>query len=236
MGRADKFRQQFPQPRAAKRPAPLPPAVEPAAVRTDFRFEPRNASQRAARDLFPHRRLLILIGERGTGKSACGIGLGLHEVSAGRVRRVVVTRPTVAVDERLGFFPGTLEEKLGPWFAAASDVLDGFGVDARHQLLPAVEPVALGMLEGRTFTNSVFVADELQHATAEQLDVAVTRIGRNCRGVFCGSPTVPNSPFLQFAADIERSPDVAVIRLPPSDQLRDDFLTEIMRLRKMGWE
>lgn len=201
----------------------------------ELAYEPRNDRQRLIRELWPQTRLLIATGEAGTGKTTAALGEALAEVAAGRSRRILLCRPTVAVEEELGFLPGDLNAKLGPWLSAFGDCLGEISNATLDSLLKdVVEMVPIGMLRGRTVSGGTLIVDEAQNCTERQLLCAATRVGRGGRVVLCGDPlqsdiaTAPN-PLTAFAKRVQKVKGVAWVQFEDEDQVRDEFVSALLR-------
>jgi phosphate starvation-inducible PhoH-like protein len=103
--------------------------------------------------------------------------------------KLIFTRPSVSVDEDLGFLPGTLEEKMAPWIRPIYDILYQFLTPKEIQTMieeKIIEIAPLGFMRGRTFKNAWIVADEMQNSTISQMKMLLTRLGENSRLVITG--------------------------------------------------
>lgn len=135
------------------------------------------------------KKIIVVSGPAGTGKTLFATEYGIRYFLTGTYEKLIFTRPSVAVDEELGFLPGTLEEKMAPWIRPIFDVLFQFISPKEVQLLieeKIIEIAPLGFMRGRTFKNCWIVADEMQNSTVSQMKMLLTRVGNNSRLVITG--------------------------------------------------
>ena len=114
------------------------------------------------------------------------MGQALIDMKGKRVAKLFLARPTISVDEQLGFMPGNMEEKLGVWAGAFKDCLGDLTYASLEDF--DTELVAVGMLRGRTIKNAILIVDEAQNLTYNQLKCIVTRMGKNAKIILCGDP------------------------------------------------
>lgn len=136
-----------------------------------------------------HRKIVVASGPAGTGKTLFATEFGVKYFLLGIYEKLIFTRPSVTVDEELGFLPGTLEEKMAPWVRPIYDVLYTFLSPREVQELmeeKIIEIAPLGFMRGRTFKNAWIVADEMQNSTISQMKMLLTRLGDNSRLVITG--------------------------------------------------
>jgi len=134
-------------------------------------------------------KILIASGPAGTGKTLFSIEQGVKNFLLEKYEKIILTRPSVSVDEDLGYLPGTLEEKMAPWVRPIYDVLYNFISPKEVEYLieeKKIEICPLGFMRGRTFKNSWIIADEMQNSTIAQMKMLLTRIGENTRLVITG--------------------------------------------------
>jgi phosphate starvation-inducible PhoH-like protein len=132
----------------------------------------------------PRRHIVFAIGPAGTGKTLLACLLAIRELKAGRIDKIVITRPAVSVDEQHGFLPGTLIEKMQPWTRPIFDVFEQFYSPKYIENMieeNVIEVAPLAYMRGRTFENAILLADEMQNATPSQMKMLLTRIGNNSR-------------------------------------------------------
>jgi phosphate starvation-inducible PhoH-like protein len=205
----------------------------------NFRFEPRNEAQRLAWEAYWQNDVLFFLGASGGGKTAAAIGLALADLAAGRAKRVVVTRPMVEAGEELGILPGDVSDKVRPWVAPVEDALAGQVTPAElRKLMRQVEFVPVAVIRGRTFADTVVVADEMQNATPTQMRLVLSRLGRASRGcvsklVVTGDPSQVDLPHgksgLVWAVErLEGLAGVGVVRFRPDDNLRHGLVSAMM--------
>ena len=135
----------------------------------------------------PRKNIVFAIGPAGTGKTLLACLLAIRELKAGRIEKIVITRPAVSVDEQHGFLPGTLIEKMAPWTRPIFDVFEQFWAPKYIENMieeNVIEVAPLAYMRGRTFEKSIILADEMQNATPSQMKMLLTRIGNNSR-IFC---------------------------------------------------
>jgi len=135
------------------------------------------------------KKIILATGPAGTGKTLFATEYGIRYFLQGTYDRLVFTRPSVSVDEELGFLPGTLEEKMAPWIRPIYDVLYQFIAPKEVTALledKVIEIAPLGYMRGRTFKNTWIVADEMQNSTISQMKMLLTRLGENSRLVITG--------------------------------------------------
>ena len=153
--------------------------------------KPRNYSQKKLSSFLknPSYRIIVASGPAGTGKTLFSVEEGLKNFIEGRVDKIIFTRPSVSVDEQLGFLPGTLEEKMAPWIRPIFDIVHNFIAPKNLEKLiedKIIEICPLGYMRGRTFKNCWIVADEMQNSTIAQMKMLLTRIGENSKLVITG--------------------------------------------------
>lgn len=132
----------------------------------------------------PLKHIVFAIGPAGTGKTLLACLLAIRELKAGRIDKIVITRPAVSVDEQHGFLPGTLIEKMAPWTRPIFDVFEQYWAPKYIENMieeNVIEVAPLAYMRGRTFENSIILADEMQNATPSQMKMLLTRIGNNSR-------------------------------------------------------
>lgn len=160
--------------------------------RFDDKFtNPKNKSQNYYATLLGKKtkKIVVATGPAGTGKTLFATEQGVKQFLLGSYEKLIFTRPSVAVDEDLGYLPGTLEEKMSPWVRPIYDILYNFITPKEVTALiedKIIEISPLGYMRGRTFKNSWIVADEMQNSTVSQMKMLMTRLGENSRLVITG--------------------------------------------------
>lgn len=158
----------------------------------DQRFtKPKTRSQEIYASLLKtkSKKIILATGPAGTGKTLFATEHGIRFFLQGVYEKLVFTRPSVSVDEDLGYLPGTLEDKMAPWVRPIYDILyQHMSVKEVTALLEekVIEIAPLGYMRGRTFKNCWIVADEMQNATVAQMKMLLTRIGENSRLIVTG--------------------------------------------------
>ena len=152
---------------------------------------PKNESQEIYVNILRQKskKIVVATGPAGTGKTLFATEFGVRNFLMGTYEKLIFTRPSVSVDEELGFLPGTLEEKMAPWVRPIYDVLYNFITPKEVTMLmeeKIIEIAPLGYMRGRTFKNSWIVADEMQNSTVSQMKMLMTRLGENSRLVITG--------------------------------------------------
>ena len=153
--------------------------------------KPKDGSQKDYFNLLKNKnkKIIIATGPAGTGKTLLATEQGVKNFLLNKYEKIIFTRPSVSVDEDLGYLPGTLEEKMAPWVRPIYDILYNFmSTKEITQLMEEkyIEIAPLGYMRGRTFKNSWIIADEMQNCTVSQMKMLCTRIGENTRLVITG--------------------------------------------------
>jgi len=124
--------------------------------------------------------IVVAAGPAGSGKTLFACQVAAQKLALNHIDKIVVTRPTVSVDEELGFLPGKLEKKMEPWVRPMFEIFE------REKVHKYVEVVPLAYMRGRTFRNSFIIADEMQNSTPNQMKMVLTRIGDDSKMVVTG--------------------------------------------------
>ena len=136
------------------------------------------------------QHIVVTAGPAGTGKTYLAMLAAVKAFRAGEVDRIVLTRPAVGVDdEKHGFLPGDLNQKMDPWIRPLTDILREYYRQPDIQAMieeQKIEIAPLAFMRGRTFKNAYIVADEMQNATPAQCKMLMTRIGENSKIVITG--------------------------------------------------
>jgi len=158
---------------------------------------PKTMMQRRYVDAIEHYDLVFGIGPAGTGKTYLAVAMAISALLSKRVSRIILTRPAVEAGERLGFLPGTIQEKVDPYlrplYDALFDMLDGEKVE---KLLErnVIEVAPIAFMRGRTLNDSFIIMDEAQNSTPEQMKMILTRQGFNSKMVVTGDTTQIDLP------------------------------------------
>ena len=202
---------------------------------------PRNHSQKKLLGFLqtPHYKIIIASGPAGTGKTLFSIEQGLKRFIEGKVDKLILTRPSVSVDENLGFLPGTLEEKMMPWMRPIYDIFYNFISPKEIEKLieeKIIEICPLGFMRGRTFKNAWIVADEMQNSTVSQMKMLLTRIGENTKLVITGDLEQNDLKDKNGLEDFlnkmkgKRSSSINSVEFNNEDIEREDVVKEVLEL------
>jgi phosphate starvation-inducible PhoH-like protein len=153
-------------------------------------YTPKNSKQEKL-DIYLKQNFPVVVAEgpAGTGKTLLCTQHTIQLLHENKIKKIVMTRPTVFTGSDIGFLPGTLEDKMQPWMMPMLDVFQEFyAKDKIRKLINegVVEIVPLGFMRGRSFRNCAIVADEMQNSSTEQMKMLLTRVGENSKLVITG--------------------------------------------------
>ena len=133
---------------------------------------PRNTAQETYVEALLEKRMVFAVGPAGTGKTLLAVLRAIQALRSQEISKIILTRPAVSVDEKHGFLPGTLNEKMEPWTRPIFDVFEEYyGLIETAKMLEegTIEIAPLGFMRGRTFKRAYIIADEMQNATPDQM-------------------------------------------------------------------
>jgi phosphate starvation-inducible protein PhoH and related proteins len=199
-------------------------------------IKPKSEGQKALMEAIDSKNLIMALGPAGTGKTYIAISKAVEALEAGKVGRIVLSRPAVEAGESIGYLPGDVEDKLAPYLRPLYDALSDRLSMKRVKALIAeglIEIAPVGYMRGRTLNNAFVVIDEAQNCTYVQLKMLLTRLGWHSTMVVTGDPAQSDLlPTLSGLADIseklEAVGNVSVVRLADRDIVRHPLVAEML--------
>ena len=167
----------------------LEPKIYPNQLGFKNKLKPRTINQKKYIREIAENTITFCQGVPGSGKTHIAIGMALEYLFNEKVEKIIITRPVVEAGERLGFLPGTAEEKLHPYLLPILDEINYFihmQQYSKFKVARQIEVVPLGLMRGRSFHNAFVVADECQNASYSQIKMLLTRIGMESKMVLTG--------------------------------------------------
>ncbi|HEY8289176.1 MAG TPA: PhoH family protein [Acetobacteraceae bacterium] len=197
----------------------------------------RSPGQAAYMEALASQEMVFGVGPAGTGKTYLAVAQAVAMLQAGKVDRIVLSRPAVEAGERLGFLPGDMKEKVDPYLRPLYDAL--------HDMMPAdqvirrmtsgeIEVAPLAFMRGRTLAHCYAILDEAQNTTAVQMKMFLTRMGEGTRMVVTGDLSQVDLPQgvrsgLRDALDtVEGVQGIGVVRFGNRDVVRHPLVARIV--------
>jgi phosphate starvation-inducible PhoH-like protein len=210
--------------------------VREQVVRQPLELVWRTKAQSDAWSLLERNLITFLLGSAGSGKTFIAMAYAINAVLTGAAEKIVLTRPIVEAGERLGYLPGTFNEKVNPYMQPLYDAMEtlvGKQSAKRELINKAVVLAPLCYMRGRTFANSICVFDEAQNATYPQLKLFLTRFGDNSRFVITGDPEQSDLPFSppplrEVVTKLKGAKDIGAIQFAKSDVVRHPIVTTVL--------
>lgn len=201
-------------------------------------IRPRSDGQRGLMEAIKGHNLTLAIGPAGTGKTYLAISAAVEALEAGKVEKIILSRPAMEAGESLGFLPGDMHEKMAPYLRPLYDALgDRLGGKKVRQYMDegTIEIAPVGFMRGRTLNNAFIVIDEAQNCTYGQLKMLLSRLGWNSTIVVTGDPDQSDllagiSGLADVADKLEQLPNVAVVRLAQQDIVRHPLVAEMLEV------
>ena len=199
---------------------------------------PKTVMQRRYLEAIERNDLVFGIGPAGTGKTYLAVAMAIQALIGKRVSRIILTRPAVEAGEKLGFLPGSLQEKIDPYLRPLYDALyDMLESDKVEKLLErtSIEVAPLAFMRGRTLNDSFIILDEAQNSTSEQMKMVLTRQGFNSKMVGTGDLTqidLPNgrrSGLLDAAEILKGVEGISFVNFDERDVVRHSLVQRIVR-------
>ena len=196
----------------------------------------KTVGQKEYVDAIDQNTVVFGLGPAGTGKTYLAMAKAVQALQRKEVSRIILTRPAVEAGERLGFLPGTLNDKIDPYLRPLFDALhEMLDAEAVPKLLASgtIEVAPLAYMRGRTLNDSFIILDEAQNSTVEQLKMFLTRLGFNSKMVITGDATQVDLPKgvsgLKNASKILAGVEgVAFVNLASDDVVRHELVAKIV--------
>ncbi len=128
--------------------------------------------------------IIIGTGPAGSGKTMLACQIAMEHINKDNRAKVILTRPIVAADEDIGYLPGDMDQKMEPWTKPMFDIFEKYFTYNQMERFIKIEP--LGYMRGRTFNNTLIIADEMQNATPNQMKMLLTRVGEGTKLIITG--------------------------------------------------
>jgi len=128
--------------------------------------------------------IIIGTGPAGSGKTMLACQIAMEHINKDNRTKVILTRPIVPADEDIGYLPGDMDQKMEPWTKPMFDIFEKYFTYNQMERFIKIEP--LGYMRGRTFNNTLIIADEMQNATPNQMKMLLTRVGEGTKLIVAG--------------------------------------------------
>jgi phosphate starvation-inducible protein PhoH and related proteins len=200
--------------------------------------QPKSPNQRRYLEAIEKHDMVFGVGPAGTGKTYLAVAMAISALLNKQVNRIILARPAVEAGERLGFLPGTLQEKIDPYlrplYDALFDMLDPERVE-RYLEKNVIEIAPIAFMRGRTLNDSFVILDEAQNTTSEQMKMFVTRLGFNSKAVITGDitqidlPSARRSGLLEAIDILKDVNGLAFVYFDETDVVRHHLVQRIIR-------
>ncbi|HYE50877.1 MAG TPA: PhoH family protein [Azospirillaceae bacterium] len=198
--------------------------------------KPQSANQKLLMEAIDSHNLTLALGPAGTGKTYLAISKAVEALEAGRVDRIILSRPAIEAGESIGFLPGDMGEKMAPFLRPLYDALNDRMGGKRLRTLMAdgtIEIAPVGFMRGRTLNNAFVVIDEAQNCTYGQIKMLLTRLGWHSTMVLTGDPDQSDllngmSGLADIANRLEVVQGIAVCRLTEKDIVRHPLVASML--------
>jgi len=199
--------------------------------------QPRSPNQRKYVEAIETHDMVFGLGPAGTGKTYLAVAMAVSALMAKKVSRIVLVRPAVEAGERLGFLPGSLQEKVDPYlrplYDALYDLLDPAKVDKMLET-NVIEVAPLAFMRGRTLNDAFIIMDEAQNTTTEQMKMFLTRIGFFSKAVITGDVTQVDLPqgkasgLREARRILSHVPEIGFVTFDERDVVRHPIVQRIV--------
>ena len=199
---------------------------------------PKGPNQRLYMEALEAHDMVFATGPAGTGKTYLAVAKAVSALLSKQVSRIILARPAVEAGERLGFLPGTLQEKVDPYMRPLYDALrDMLEADKLERFLEKgmIEVAPLAFMRGRTLNDSFVILDEAQNTTSEQMKMFLTRLGFHSKAVITGDITqidLPNdkrSGLIEALDVVAKVEGIAMVHFNDRDVVRHTLVQRIIK-------
>jgi phosphate starvation-inducible PhoH-like protein len=201
------------------------------------RVKPMSPGQRHYVDCLTKHDLTFCIGPAGTGKTYLAVASAVSMLKRGQVRKLVLVRPAVEAGEKLGFLPGTMQDKVNPYLRPLLDALHDmmpFEQIERFMAVDLIEIVPLAFMRGRTLNDACILCDEAQNTTKSQMMMFLTRLGHGSKMIVTGDTSQidlddpRDSGLIDAVRRLRRTKGVAMCTLDGADIVRHSLVQRIV--------
>jgi phosphate starvation-inducible PhoH-like protein len=198
----------------------------------------KSTNQRRYMEALEEFDMVFAIGPGGTGKTYLAVAMAVSALLTKKVNRIILVRPAVEAGERLGFLPGTLQEKVDPYMRPLYDALhDMLEADKLERFLEKdiIEVAPLAFMRGRTLNDSFVILDEAQNTTSEQMKMFLTRLGFHSKAVITGDitqidlPAERRSGLVEALEVVGKIEGIATIHFDDRDVVRHSLVQQIIK-------
>jgi len=199
---------------------------------------PKSLNQRLYVDAIKRHDMVFGVGPSGTGKTYLAVAMAIDALLSRAVTRIVLARPAVEAGERLGFLPGTLQEKVDPYLRPLYDALyDVLDPERTERMIEkgTIEIAPIAFMRGRTLNDAFVILDEAQNTTSEQMKMFLTRLGFNSKAVITGDITQVDLPegrrsgLMEAAEVVNRVIGISFVYFTEHDVVRHQLVQRIIR-------
>jgi phosphate starvation-inducible PhoH-like protein len=214
--------------------------AEPVRLRAHGKKQitPKSPNQRRYMECIEKHDMVFGIGPGGTGKTYLAVTMAVSALLSKQVTRIILARPAVEAGERLGFLPGTLQQKVDPYMRPLYDALyDLLDADKLERFLEKgiIEVAPLAFMRGRTLNDSFVILDEAQNTTSEQMKMFLTRLGFNSKAVITGDitqidlPSSARSGLIEAMDVVGKIEGIAFVHFDERDVVRHSLVQQIIK-------
>ena len=201
-------------------------------------IKPRGGNQQSYCRAIRKNDINFGIGPAGTGKTYLAVAMAVAALRQKQISRILLARPAVEAGEKLGFLPGSFEDKVDPYLRPLYDALQDLMEPerlGRLQSMKVIEVIPLAYMRGRTLNDAFIILDEAQNTTPQQMKMFLTRLGSHSKAVVTGDITQTDlgkdqpSGLTEAPKILTNIKGLAFVQLRQDDVVRNSLVQKIIK-------